>query len=173
MGRGVAVGVPLAVVMLALAACIPVSMSGNISSASCGNMPSGACDEQIMLFEQRFPDAVSIDFECRVAACTRAAGSGTVVVTFADGTNRNDTFTYAGDLVPMPAPRCVAVAADVCREIAQAVWDDQPPSRTVVAMQVSCVTQPCTKQKGNAEIDVGFADGSTTTTGWGWEGELP
>jgi hypothetical protein len=163
----------LAILVSSLAACSPIHLSGGTSSASCGNMPSGACDEQVTLFQQRFPDAASIDLECRVAACTRAAGSGTVVITLSDGTKRNDTFTYAGDLVPMPAPQCVAVAADVCRQVAQAVWEDQPPSKTVIAIKVACAVQPCTEQQGNTAVTIGFADGSATETGWGWEGELP
>jgi hypothetical protein len=139
------------------------------SSSSCTNLPAGVCDEQVQAFAQRFPQAVSIDIECKALPCTRRAGAGTVVVTLADGTTRNDTFAYTGNPAPAPVPTCEGLPADMCQRMALSTWEDQRPSAAVVGIDVSCAVASCTEEKGEVEITVTFADGSTSSGNQGWE----
>ena len=158
---------------LALAGCMSTSMSVTADSSSCTNLPTGACDEQVELWSQRFPGATLIEVECEVPECSRAGGAGTVVVTLADGTVHRDTFGYTGDPNPPPAPTCQRIAAEACDRVAKSTWADQRPSRKIVALDVSCAVAQCTAASGEVEVTVTLADGSTTVAGYVWEGELP
>jgi hypothetical protein len=161
--------VALAAVLLASCSFMGGRTEIHGSTSSCTNLPAGACDEQVQAFAQRFPQAQSIDIECRALPCTRAAGAGTVVVTLADGTTRNDTFAYTSNPAPAPVPTCEAIAADMCQRMARSTWEDQRPSAVVVGIDVRCAVASCTEQKGEVEITVTFADGSTSSVNQGWE----
>jgi hypothetical protein len=160
----------VAAALFGLAGC--TVMSTSTASSSCTDMASGACDEQVELWGQRFPGAASIDIACHVPDCSRAGGAGTVVVTLPDGQVRRETFSYTGDPNPPPQPTCARIAAEACERIAEATWGDQRPSRAVVALDVTCEVPQCTADSGQVEVIVRFADGSSAATHHGWE-ELP
>jgi hypothetical protein len=165
----------LALILLAgvLAACSIGQRAAGPQSASCGDIPSGACDEQLEKVGQRHPGAVQIDIECGPAPCTRAFGAGTARITRADGTSVVEAWTYAGDPAPMPVPVCAGVARDSCQAIGETIVEAVPPSKRMAGITIQCRVGPCDERKGDAEVTITFADGSSQTTGYAWEGAAP
>jgi hypothetical protein len=162
-----------ALMTLVVAGCGFMTQS-SVSSASCGNMSGGACDEQIAAMEKRHPGARSIDIECSAPVCDRRAGQGTVVVTMQNGARLNDTFAYVGDPNPLPPPACTGVPLDACRNLATQEAGNMPPSQRIVATQVSCTAAAgCTAESGTASISITLGDGSTHGTETSWEGGEP
>ena len=111
-------------------------------------MLEGACQEQIDRAAARHPGATNVDVACTVPACDRKGGAGTVVVTLADGTTVKETFAYAGDPAPVPAPACSGIALDVCRGIAATTVDGLPPSKSIEAISIACTAASCTAGPG-------------------------
>ena len=165
----------LALIVLAwvLAACSIGQRAAGPQSASCGDIPSGACDEQLARLGQRHPGAVQIDVECGPAPCTRAFGAGTARITQADGTTVTEAFTYAGDPGPVPVPICAGIAPDSCQSIAEAVVENLPPAKRVAGIAIRCRVGPCDERKGDAEVTITLADGTSQVTGYAWEGAGP
>jgi hypothetical protein len=156
-----------------LAACSIGQRAAGPQSASCGNLPSGACDEQLEQAGLRHPGAAQIDIECGPAPRTRAFGAGTARITRADGTSVVEPWTYAGDPAPMPVPVCAGVAPDSCRAIGETIVESVPPSKRVVGIAIQCRVGPCDERKGDAAVTITLADGTTQATGYGWEGGPP
>ena len=147
------------------------SGAGSVQSASCGNMAGGACSEQIDRMQQRHPGAVSVDLECAVPVCDRRSGQGTAVITMPDGSRLNDAFAYVGDPAAIPAPACLAVPLDQCRNLANEEAENMPPSQRIVAIQVSCTAPAgCTPARGAASVSVTLGNGTTQGTETSWEG---
>jgi hypothetical protein len=142
-------------------------------AGSCGMMPGGACQEQIDLAGARHPDATQVDVACTAPVCDRRSGSGTVVVTLASGARVRETFAYTGDPAPIPAPSCTGMAIDVCRSLVTSTVDGIAPSKSIRAISIACTSSSCTRDKGQADVRVTFADGSEFGTSSGWEGALP
>ena len=165
----------LTVVLLAagLAACSIGQRAAGAQSASCGNIPSGACDEQLERLGQRHPGAVQIDVECGPAPCTRAFGSGKATMTQADGTTVTEAFAYAGDPGPMPVPICAGTAPGSCQAIAESVVENIRPSKQVAGIAIRCRVGPCDASKGDVEVTITLADGTSEVTGYAWEGGSP
>ena len=165
----------LALVLLGgvLSACSIGQRAAGPQSASCGNLPSGACDEQLEKVGLRHPGAVQIDVECGPAPCTRAFGAGTARITRADGTSVVEAWTYAGDPAPMPVPVCAGIAPASCQAIGESVMGDVRPSKRVVGLAIQCRVGPCDERKGDAEVTITLADGTSQTTGYAWEGAAP
>jgi hypothetical protein len=166
---------PLALILVAgcLAGCSIGQRAAGPQSASCGNIPSGACDEQLERLGQRHPGAVQIDVECGPAPCTRAFGAGSATITQADGTRVTEAFTYAGDPAPVPVPICAGTAPDVCRSIAETVVENLPPAKRVAGIAIRCRVGPCDESKGDVEVTITLGDGSREVSGYGWEGGPP
>ena len=156
-----------------LAACTIGQRAAGPQSASCGDIPSGACDEQLEKVGLRHPGAMQIDIECGPAPCTRAFGAGTARITRADGTSVVEAWTYAGDPAPLPVPLCVGVARDSCQAILETMVESLPPSKRVVGIAIQCRVGPCDERKGDAEVTITLADGTSQTTGYAWEGGPP
>jgi hypothetical protein len=165
----------LALILLGgvLSACSIGQRAAGPQSASCGDLPSGACDEQLEKLGLRHPGAVQIDIECGPAPCTRAFGAGTARITRADGTSVTEAWNYAGDPAPMPVPLCPGVAPDSCQAIGESVLQDVRPSKRVVGIVIQCRVGPCDERKGDAEVTITLADGTSQTTGYAWEGAAP
>jgi hypothetical protein len=152
-----------------VAAC-GLAGQGSVRSASCGNVAGGACSEQIDRMQQRHPGATSIDIECSAPVCDRRSGQGRVVITMPDGTTLNDTFAYAGDPNPAPPPACVGLAPDLCRNLATQEVENMPPSRRIMAIQVTCIAPTgCNPAAGNASVSITLDDGTTQATETGWD----
>jgi hypothetical protein len=154
---------------LALGGCMLISTSSSVGSSSCTGIPSGACQEQAQRITARHPGTTNVDLACGVPACTRAGGAGRAIVTLADNTTITEAFSYAGDPNPLPVPACTGIAASLCHDLATTAADDQPPSKRIVTIAVKCTAATCTEQKGEASIVIGFADGSQSSSGTGWE----
>jgi hypothetical protein len=147
--------------------------AGALQSSSCGNIPNGACQEQLDQLVLRHPGARQIDIECGAAQCTRAFGAGTARISEADGTVVTEDWSYAGDPGPMPAPVCAGTAAASCPAIAASVLANVAPSKRVVGIAIRCTIARCDEDKGDAEVTVTLADGTREVTGLGWDGGLP
>jgi hypothetical protein len=158
---------------VSVAACGFGMQAGVLQSSSCGNLPTGACQEQLDQLVLRHPSARQIDIECGAAQCTRAFGAGTARITEADGTLATESWSYAGDPGPVPAPVCAGTAGASCRAIAASVVADVAPSKRVVAIAIRCRVARCDEHKGDAEVTITLADGTSQVTGFGWDGGLP
>jgi hypothetical protein len=146
----------------------------SVGSSGCGGIVSdGACSEQVARVAARHPGATNIDLSCRVAVCDRKGGSGTAVVTLANGTTVNDTFAYVGDPAPPPIPSCTGIAPDLCRTQAESFADNVAPSKHIVAISVTCTAASCTAARGEVDIRGTLGDGSTEQLNAGWEGAQP
>jgi hypothetical protein len=168
-------GLALAIAIPAIAAgCGALIGPGTVSSSSCISFASdGVCSEQTNTIAGRHPGAKQIDLTCTTGICDRKGGAGTAVVTMGDGSVVRDTFSYAGDATPMPAPICVRIGIDACRAVAVSAFNSAPPSRRVVSIRVTCDSPPCTSTKGDATYVTTFGDGGTDTSSVGWDGGLP
>ena len=165
----------LALILLAcgLAACSIGQRAAGPQAASCGNIPTGACEEQLEQVGLRHPGAVRIDIECGPVPCTRASGAGTATITRADGTTVREPWAYAGDPGPMPVPVCIGSAPESCRAIGERVLEDVRPSKHVVGIAIRCRVARCDENKGDAEITMTLADGTSEVTGHAWDGGAP
>jgi hypothetical protein len=136
-------------------------------------MPGGACQEQVDRAAARHPDAAEMELACTAPVCDRADGAGTVVVTLRNGAKVTEAFTYVGDPAPIPVPECTRVAMDICRRVAASTVDSLPPSKPIRAISITCTASSCTRDKGDADVRVQFADGSEFQSNSGWEGAPP
>ena len=164
-----------ALILLAgvLAACSIGQRAAGPQAASCGNIPTGACEEQLDQLRLRHPRAVQIDVECGPAPCTRASGAGRATMTQADGTTVTEAWTYVGDPGPMPVPVCDGTAHGSCQAIGESVLEDVRPSKRVVGIGIRCRVARCDESIGDAEITITLADGSSEVTGYGWDHLVP
>jgi hypothetical protein len=149
------------------------TVTGGLSSSSCTEMTGSACGEQVERIAARHPGATQVDLTCTVPVCDRKGGSGTAVVTMGNGARLNDTFSYVGDPAPLPLPTCTGLPADVCRSLAESQAADAPTMKRIAAIEVRCTAAACTTDKGEADVKVTLADGSTMGGGTSWEGGLP
>ena len=145
------------------------TVTQTVGSSSCENMSGGACGEQVEKVTARHPGATGVDLTCTVATCDRKAGSGTAVVTMPDGTTVKDVFTYVGAQRAVPPPTCKGLAFDLCASSANGQVDGIAPSKVVVAIDVTCISTACTEDRGETEVRVTLADGSTQEGTIGWE----
>jgi hypothetical protein len=169
---GLRPSIAIAAAAFALGGCAIVGSSADMS-ASCSDMPGGACSEQIDLAGARHPGATNVDLSCTVPVCDRKGGSGKAVVTLRDGSTVVDAFTYTGDPGPAPRPICLKLGIDACQSLADQQVDQAPPSKRITRIKVTCTTLPCTDAAGEAEVELTFADGSVTSGGSSWAGGLP
>ncbi|HYO44185.1 MAG TPA: hypothetical protein VES19_13380 [Candidatus Limnocylindrales bacterium] len=166
----------LVVAGAALAGCgllVGERAGGGVASSSCAVINGGACIEQTERIAARHPGATNVDLTCTAPVCDRRGGSGTAVVTLANGTTVNDVFAYVGDPGPIPIPTCIGLAPVVCLSVAESRVNDLPPSKRVVAIEVRCTLASCVADGGDTQVSVTMADGTKDEGGFGWEGELP
>ncbi len=163
----------LLAVTATLAGCGLLPGSAFRGAGSCAGVPGGACQEQVDRAASRHPGATQVDVVCTATVCDRTGGAGTIVVTLANGAQVSEAFTYAGDPVPIPAPACSGMGIDVCRSLAASTVDGIPPSRSIRSISVACSAPSCTRDKGDADVRVRFADGGEFQSNTGWDGALP
>jgi hypothetical protein len=90
-----------------------------------------------------------------------------------DGSTVNDVFSYVGVQGALPVPVCRGLAIDACQSVAKGMLDEVPPSKRIVAIEVTCTVKLCVPEKGEADVTITLSDGSKQQTGMGWEGALP
>ena len=163
------VGMLLVVAVLGGCGLGPGSVTAPEGPGSCADMPEGACQEQIDRAAARHPGVTNVDVACTVRVCDRKGGAGTVVVTLANGATVEETFSYAGDPAPIPAPACSGMAIDLCHSLADDTVDGLPPSKAIRAISIACTASSCTQDRGEADVGVQFSDGSEFQGSRGWE----
>jgi hypothetical protein len=125
---------------------------------------------------------VELIIRCTKPPCTVQQGETDVRARYADGTQQ----TYSsGWSVAVPAPLpvdapepvgplpvepvCIGVVEQLCHDMASsAISELRPGSPAVESITVRCKTV-CLPTKAEGETLVLFADGTSTTSGWGYE----
>ena len=115
------------------------------------------------------------------------------VVTLADGSQlRSSTISWAsgggfgeGGVKPPPVPaappvpappavvpvepQCQGVPASMCRTMAETAFGELS-DQAVVRILVRCAEPPCTDEHGLGDTVVTYADGTTQTSSWEYQG---
>lgn len=187
----------LAILAVALiAGCGAPLASGPVASGppaspriSCLGIPSARCDEAVASVARSLPNSapVSIEVSCVAGTCTPESGAMDTVVTLADGSQlRSTTISWAnsggqlpGGVKPLPAPvpalvlpvepQCQSVPAAMCKRMAEASLGTVG-DLVVVQIVVRCSAPSCTDSQGEGDTLVTYADGTTSTSGWGYAG---
>jgi hypothetical protein len=139
------------------------------ASISCGNMPSGACDEQLASLTVGLANVTDVTIDCAPAPpCTRAHGAGVAEIRLANGQKINRAWSYTGDPAPLPLPVCNGLALELCQSTASSEVDGISPSTHVAAITVTCTSATCTEANGEVKVRILLGDGSVreTTSGW-------
>jgi hypothetical protein len=178
--------------MLAIAGCGAPATSGPPASPriSCQGVPTERCDEAVASVGLSLPNTTptAIEVVCVSGTCTPESGAMDTVVTLADGSQlRSTTTTWSqGAAVPdgakpvpvleEPAP-APAVIAPVCQGVPKSMCDTlaetafgELSTEAVVSILVRCTEPPCTDDHGVGETLVSYADGTTGTSSWEYEG---
>jgi len=118
---------------------------------------------------------------CAVPVCTVASGEANVIIFYIDGRQDSSGYAWAAAApAPMPPeppeppvpltvePVCVGVPAESCIEMATSAVAGLPRGGPAVASITVRCTAVCTPTNGEGETVVQFADGTSTTSGWGY-----
>lgn len=80
-------------------------------------------------------------------------------------------FGMQAPMVP-PGQSCQGLAVDLCQaELANA--QANRPGQRIVAFHMRCTVPVCDARTGEAEVSIGWADGTSETYGTGWSGAGP
>ena len=154
-------------VAIAAAGCAVTQTVG--MSASCENVPSGACSEQMAIVTTGLADVREVNVKCADATnCTRASGHGVAMIRLANGQQLNRAWSYNGDPGPVPAPICVGVPPARCASTASDEVDQISPSQRIVKVTVTCTSGSCIPAAGEAKVQIVLGDGSVVETDTGW-----
>lgn len=157
-------------ILVASAAGCTATADVQWKSASCDDIPSSFCNDEIQSAANAAGAPVEdVDIVCTAWPCTRARGTGTTTVTRPDGSTVMRPWTYVGDPGPQPVPQCIAVPDDICRAQVRDNIGDVPIHQHVTGIRVACTSGPCDATSGDARIDYTFGDGSTQTVTTEWE----
>ena len=138
-------------------------------SATCGNVPSNVCDEQMKVaVNAAGPPIESVDVIC-TGECTRAGGAGTTTIRRPDGSQVVRAWTYVGDPGPVPVPVCVGMALDVCQFQVNGDVGSVTVAKHLVGIKATC-QGTCDRSSGTMVIQYTFADGTTESTTTSWQG---
>jgi hypothetical protein len=177
------------IALLAIAGCgAPAGGSGPPASptVSCNGVPVDRCQEAVDAVARSLPNtaALKIDVTCVSGTCTPESGAMDTVVTLVDGgTLRSSTIpwgsgfgTSGGKPVPAPpiavpdlpvAPECLGVPLATCQQMAQSsIGVAGGPA--IVGILVRCTAAVCTDKQGEGDTVITLADGTTSTSGWGY-----
>ena len=175
--------------VLALAGCggvaatpVPVEV---LPSIECTRIPAQTCRE-IVDSARREADPgtvpVRIRAVCTRAMCTPQGGDASIEVLYSNGRSDNHSIGWAGAVgvdpgppppveplpVPLPVePICLGIAAEPCRERAREASESNLGRGDIRGIVVRC-TGVCTPEQGTGTTLVTFADGTTTTSDWGY-----
>jgi hypothetical protein len=156
----------LAVAIVAAGCAVTQSVG---MSASCEDVPSGACSEQMALVTAGLANVVEVNVKCADATnCTRAGGHGIAMIRLANGQQLNRAWSYNGDPAPPPAPICVGVPPAQCASTAKDEMEQISPSKRIVKVTVTCTSGSCVPAAGDAKVQIVLGDGSMVETNTGW-----
>jgi hypothetical protein len=146
---------------------------------NCEGVPQPKCGEMLADAERSAggSDAriVGILIRCTRPPCTNAAGEGETIVAFTDGTEVSSgwVFRMAGAPEPDPSlavvPVCLGVPRQQCISMITNMFME-PEARQVVSIVVGCNDARCTPEHGSGRTIVTFADGSSETSEWEYNG---
>lgn len=181
--------------IVVVAGCGAPAASGPPASPriSCQGVPPERCDEAVASVELSLPNTApaAIEVMCVSGTCTPESGAMDTVVTLSDGSQlRSTTITWSqavapdrvpGKPLPDPQPQptplpvaavkplCQGVPASMCETMAETAFGELS-TEAVVSILVRCGEPPCTDKHGVGETLVTYADGTTGTSGWEYEG---
>lgn len=181
MGRRIAIAVLVAVA----AACEPVSQPVGETRLDCQGVPPQQCQQALVDARagSNVP-VVEVVVRCSAPPCALQRGQIAIEAHYADGTTRGWGSAWEDAIpapmpvepgppepaVPLPVePTCLGVDQSVCLNMARTAMENLPPgSPPVASITVRC-TAVCLPTKGEGDSVVVFADGTTSTSGWGYE----
>jgi hypothetical protein len=154
----------------------------------CQGVPAERCDEAVASVGLSLPNTnpTSIEVVCVSGTCTTESGAMDTVVTLADGSQlRSSTITWSqgipapGGVKPLPIPvpppvvpvepLCQEVPVSMCRTLAETAFGELS-DQAVASIVVRCSELPCTDDHGIGETVVTYADGTSQTSNWEYEG---
>lgn len=141
-----------------------------VRAASCENVPSGACSEQVQRATAGLSGAQEVDIRCGDGVtCTRAGGSGLAEVRFANGQKLTRAWSYVGDTGPAPVVLCIGVAqGPLCQSALEGETELVSPSKHIAAVTVTCTSASCTAAAGKVTVRIVLGDGSIEDHDTGW-----
>jgi hypothetical protein len=166
-GLGLALGA--GVVLAGCEGAVFRTSTGDVASVTCTEIAGAACTDQVELISARHPGAAAVELWCTARPCDRRGGSGTARVTLAGGTRLDDVFSYVGAQGADPPPVCKGLADDTCRSIARDQLDGISPSMIVAGIEITCSVAECGEDRGEVDVTITLADGSTREGTQGWE----
>lgn len=177
------------IAFLAIAGCAaPTGGSGPPASptVTCNGVPADRCEEAVAAVARSLPNtaALKIDVTCVSGTCTTQSGAMDTVVTLADGgTLRSSTIPWGsgfgapgGKPEPVPPiavpdlpvePQCQGVPLATCQQMAESSISTAG-GQAIVGIIVRCTAAACTDKQGEGETVITLADGTTSTSGWGY-----
>ena len=153
---------------LVASACGLAGTMSSVSSMSCENVPSGACQDQATILTAGLSGVSEVIIQCRNAPpCTRAGGAGMAEIRFENGQKISRAWSYTGDPGP-PLVTCIGVGKPLCDSYLQPELDGISPTKHVAAVTASCSSSTCTDANGEIKVNIRLADGSEQETTVGW-----
>jgi hypothetical protein len=177
--------VALLVVVWSVAGCGGAAPADSSATPriDCTGLPAARCDEAVASVARSLPNEhpSRIEVRCISDPCTAASGAMDTTVTLADGRQLHanpltwsDPSATGGGLVP-PAPgdpslpvqpTCQGIPLTNCRQVAGGSF--QSGHGAIVSILVRCTKNPCTAASGEGDTLVTYADGTQSTSGWGY-----
>lgn len=71
-----------------------------------------------------------------------------------------------------PVVQCLGIPALTCNEHAAGIGPSGSGARPV-AIRITCTRAPCTPQQGEASVEIVYADGTRSSSGFGWVQAAP
>ena len=167
-----------------LAGCLGTESSPTpvefLPPVECLGIPASTCQEIVTsarLSAPRGTVPVRIRAVCTQPPCTLQRGDVSIDVTYSDGSTQSSGMGWAGPGAGDPAPvapnlpvepTCIAVPVSPCRDRALEAVMANGDLGAIRAIAVRCTIAACTDTQGTGETLLTFADGSTSTSGWGY-----
>ena len=150
----------------------------------CTGLPATKCDEAVASVARSLPNEHPslIEIRCLSDPCTASSGTMETTVTLADGRQLHanpstwfDGNATGGGVAPPVAPddpklpvqpTCQGIPLASCRQVAGGSFESGHGA--IVSILVRCTKNPCTSASGEGDTIVTYADGTQSTSGWGY-----
>jgi hypothetical protein len=164
-----AVGPVVVSLVVSLTVAAGCTLGSGQPDVGCENVPSAACDEQVLQVAAGLSGVESVDVVCGdEAPCTRAGGSGLAEIRFSNGQKVSRPWSYVGDAGPPPVVTCVGIAAGPCHLAMSSESDFVSPSKHIATGTVTCTSARCTDQEGSVTVHIVLGDGSVEDRSSSW-----